>query len=82
MAELCLICNKNLSNSCPECDSSTRIECIRVWGECGCIYHFHCIAKALKKSRFCPKDNEEWEYNHYEILKKNPSKSKFAGKCS
>jgi len=43
-------------------------QCVSVLGECGHVYHLHCIEKWLKTRNVCPLDNKTWVY------KKNPIK--------
>ena len=60
--EDCPICQCNIIESCVECSSNNKVDCISVMGECSHVYHLHCIERWIKTKNVCPLDNKEWHY--------------------
>jgi E3 ubiquitin-protein ligase RBX1 len=58
----CSICRSDILDKCIECESNKKesVKCIRVKGECGHIYHEHCINRWLQTQNYCPVDTVIW----------------------
>lgn len=70
MTTICAICDRGLDENCSNCDNlcdKERDEGCRVAvGECGCAFHFHCIAPLLKIDRMCYHHEDiDFEYRMY-----------------
>lgn len=60
--EDCPICQCNIIESCVECSSTNKLNCISVMGECSHVYHLHCIERWIKTKNVCPLDNKQWQF--------------------
>ena len=61
--DTCGICKEKLAEKCIECcinDSYTSPTCDLVLGECGHMFHVHCIKPWIKTHSVCPSCNEPW----------------------
>lgn len=77
----CYICERELDEVCPTCkDSGANIyECCFARGECGCTFHFHCIAAALKRNNSCPRchfsssENPKGGWDYARFIQRRPA---------
>lgn len=60
--DACAICTNPLKDRCmTTCEAlGNQGACDTMKGECGHIYHGHCITNWLKKHEICPLDDEIW----------------------
>ncbi|KAJ1504082.1 ubiquitin-protein ligase Anaphase Promoting Complex [Coelomomyces lativittatus] len=59
--EVCGICQNEYENTCGKCRFAGD-ECPLLWGQCGHVFHFHCITRWLQEGRTtCPLDRTPWE---------------------
>jgi RING-box protein 1 len=63
---MCIICRSNIMDLCIECTTSTNqdniMNCKQSFGECGHVFHSHCISKWIKINKTCPIHQTEWKY--------------------
>lgn len=59
--ETCEICRNNLYDPCMHCDTKGDTDpCPPTEGQCGHIFHAHCIQKWISQNPTCPKCQETW----------------------
>ncbi|GMM31840.1 SCF ubiquitin ligase complex subunit [Martiniozyma asiatica (nom. inval.)] len=57
----CAICRNFLMDGCIDCHSKgTTDNCKRATGECGHVFHLHCIKQWIEQRAVCPLDNKQW----------------------
>lgn len=59
--ESCAICKSLLINPCVICEANESTDpCPYQEGECGHIYHLHCISKWIQQQPNCPICGQRW----------------------
>jgi RING-box protein 1 len=59
--DACAICRENNMNACISCQlQSECVSCHRILGNCGHVFHEHCISKWVKDHPNCPICNQMW----------------------
>jgi len=64
-ATQCHICRCDINGPCIECQNNGNSECILAWGECGHVFHNHCMEGWLKQRNTCPLDGNVWKVQTY-----------------
>ncbi|EPQ61236.1 RING/U-box [Gloeophyllum trabeum ATCC 11539] len=61
--DLCGICRVAYEGCCPRCKMPGD-DCPVLWGECGHVYHMHCIMQWIEQQppnkQNCPMDRKPW----------------------
>lgn len=59
--DVCAICREHNMMICIGCQAnSTNTECYRLMGNCGHVFHAHCIQKWTNDHPTCPLCNKIW----------------------
>jgi hypothetical protein len=66
MDDMCPICHCTFATACIVCEGSDSgsvlAQCSLAKGQCGCVYHTHCIDRWLSThAPVCPMDDGPWE---------------------
>ena len=62
--DTCGICYDSIDSCCAECKCPGE-SCPPVMGECGHLYHLHCLHDWLQKQNTCPICRKEWKEVEY-----------------
>lgn len=84
-AEHCAICDIHLDSLCFDCNNIKKdchpdaaescrrcsTECMVGIGECGHVFHFHCISDYIRRNTRCFICHKVWEFKRYGYVNKN-----------
>ncbi|KAH0576383.1 RING-H2 zinc finger domain-containing protein [Spironucleus salmonicida] len=58
---LCSICKQPADFPCPVCEDLQTSKCKQISGQCGHLFHVHCIDNWIAEHQTCPLCSESWQ---------------------